>query len=686
MGERGKRDNVLYWLPNILLVLFAICITLIRLPEELETMTEDRLYQQPGAIPKEIKIIGIDEATLNELGPYSEWGRSLFVMLIEILNSDRNARPKVIGIDVIFTGTKATDEDTRFAEAVEASGNVILASKLETDTRVITSEGESKYALQHYIKDETTAYEALYNVSTSGFTNIILDEDGYVRRAYTYIETDKKTYKSFAYLIAEKITKSPERLSELPQIVEIPYYGKPGDFEVIPLSKVLNGTVPANYFADCVVLVGAYEEGLLDSYRVPIDHSGQMYGVECHANAIWAFAEQNQIQKCPLFVEALLAGSIAALFGIIMRKRKLRTSVFTMLGVIIIYPVTARLFFDLTNIKCSIIYIPIAIVVEFFVLLILRYIEVQKKRTDEMQDMLFSMADSMAVAIEGRTPYNANHTKNVAKRCLEMLDYINVLHKEKKTDMHFSDKDKKQLYLAAMLHDIGKMDVPLKVMDKSTKLGSMEETLRSRLEIIKLNLKVDTLTGNIPDTTADEQISLINDFLENLDGYNCGRPLGDDEWNLIDKLGAMVYHSEEGEEIPFLTEDELKNLHIKAGTLSEKERNIMQSHVVYTDKILSHIRFGEDYKDVRAMAANHHELLNKKGYPNGIGADQLDVMTRILTIMDIYDSLIADDRPYKKAKPIGVAFDILDEEACAGKIDKDLLEIAKALYYKEGQV
>lgn len=684
MDKRGKINIVPHWLPNVLMVLFAVCITLLRVPEELEIMTEDSLYQQLSAIPEDIKIIGIDETTLKELGPYSEWDRSLFIKLIEILNSDCNAKPKVIGVDVIFTGTRDTDEDLRLAETVAKSGNVILASKLDIDTRVVVSENEGEYSLQNYIKDEITAYEALYNASASGFTNIILDKDGYVRRAYTYIKTDEKIYKSFAYLIAERITESPKAMSELPQIVEIPYYGEPGDFEVIPMSKVLDGTVPADYFADSVVLVGAYEEGLLDSYRVPIDHSGQMYGVECHANAIWAFAKQKRIYNCSVFIEALLAGLVAALFGILARKSRLRTSVIAMLGIIIIYPVIARLFFDLTNIKLSILYIPIAVVVEFFVFLILRYVEEQKKRADEMQNMLFSMADSMAVAIEGRTPYNANHTKNVANRCLEMLDYINDMHKKKRTEMYFSDKDKNQLYLAAMLHDIGKMDVPLKVMNKSTKLGSMEEPLRSRLEIIMLKLKIDALTGNVSKEKSEEQIGVINTFLERLEGYNCGRPLKEDEWEFIDRLGTMVYTSEDGEEIPFLTADELENLHIKVGTLSDRERNIMQSHVVYTDKILSHMQFGEDYKDVRTMAANHHELLNAKGYPNGIGADKLDVMTRILTIMDIYDSLIADDRPYKKAKPVGVAFDILEEEAQAGKIDKELLEIAKELYYKEG--
>ena len=143
------------------------------------------------------------------------------------------------------------------------------------------------------------------------------------------------------------------------------------------------------------------------------------------------------------------------------------------------------------------------------------------------------------------------------------------------------------------------------------------------------------------------------------------------------------YEEENGERIPYLTEEEKADLRIPSGTLSDDERTIMQSHVVYTDKILSHMVFGEQYKDVCAMASNHHELLNGQGYPKKLSDKDLSVMTRILTIMDIYDSLIAEDRPYKKPKSVAVAFQILDEEAKAGKVDAELLEYAKALYLKE---
>lgn len=666
-----------------MLTLAAVILTAARIPKELEQTAEDELYQKADIIPDNIKIIAIDETTLAKLGPYSEWDRAYFAELIEILNADEQAKPLVIGLDVIFSGTNRSESDSRLVRAAESAGNVVLASKLETDTRAVRAENGEGYVVKPYIRGEVTAFDELSAVCESGFTNLILDDDGYVRRAYTAVSDEERTYKSFAYLIAEKAAGENGALEALPKVAEIRYTGNPGEFETIPMSKVLYGTIPAGYFKDSITLIGAHEEGMLDSYKVPIDRSAEMYGVECHANALYAFLENRLIKPAPAWAELLIAAAVAAALAVLMRKLGVLAGLIAAAAVSAGFPFAALAVFNLTSVRLSVIYIPLGAVIEFLLFVLIRYVELQKKRADEMQQMLFSMADSMAEAIEGRTPYNANHTKNVASRCLELLDYINQKHREGKTDLHFSKKDKNQLYLAAMLHDIGKMDVPLEVMDKPTKLGHHEAPLRSRLEIIMLRLRCDALTGAIPQEKADEQITQIQTFLDKLGLYNCGKPLEAEDWAVIDKMSASVYSGESGGELPFLTPQETADLHIRAGTLSDDERRIMQSHVVYTDKILSHMHFGEEFCSVRAMAANHHELLNGRGYPNGIGADKLDVMTRILTIMDIYDSLIADDRPYKKAKPNKVAFNILDEEAQAGKIDKELLAIAKELWLKE---
>lgn len=680
--KKNKMNKLLSFLPVVMLTALAVVITVLKFPQELEIMAEDGLYQRPGVAPNNIKIIGIDEQTMKELGPYTQWDRSVFADIINKLNSE-GSKPKAIGIDIIFSGEKSQEGDKALVEAVRQAGNVVLASKLETDTRLVKDKNGKEYFYQGYIKEEITAFEELNNVAQPGFTSLILDSDGYVRRLYTSINSDGKTYKSFAYALAEKLSETPEKLTELPEVVEIPYVSQPDEFEKVSFSMVKNGEIKPGYFDDCIVLIGAYEEGMFDSFKVPIDRSRQMYGVECHANALWAFSQNKQIKTPPLRVEALISAIIAFAFGMVMKSFRIRNGFITLLFVVFAYPLGILFVYNLTSVKLSVLYVPMAVLIEFLAFVLIRYVQTQKKRANQMQKMLFSMADSMAEAIEGRTPYNANHTKNVARRSVEMLDYINLMHKQKRTDMHFSKNDRDRLFLASMLHDIGKMDVPLEIMDKPTKLGALESPLRSRLEIISLKLQNDKLSKAVPDETADEKIALIEEFLDRLDGFNCGRPLKDSELEFIDSFEKQSYTSQNGEVIPFLTKEESDDLHIKAGTLSDKEREIMQSHVVYTAKILKHMHFGQEFRNVREMASNHHELLNAKGYPNKIAGDKLDTMTRILTIMDIYDSLIADDRPYKKAKSVKVAFDILDEEAEAGKIDKELLEIAKEIWLNE---
>ena len=47
----------------------------------------------------------------------------------------------------------------------------------------------------------------------------------------------------------------------------------------------------------------------------------------------------------------------------------------------------------------------------------------------------------------------------------------------------------------------------------------------------------------------------------------------------------------------------------------------------------------------------------------------------MMTICDIFDALVAWDRPYKKSVPVEKALHILSDEAGSGKLDKDLLSL-----------
>uniref|UniRef100_UPI004055D00E CHASE2 domain-containing protein n=1 Tax=Acetatifactor sp. TaxID=1872090 RepID=UPI004055D00E len=679
-----KRDKRQFFLTFLMAMGIAIVVGLASANgflQSIENMVADSLYQRAGAIPNDIKIIAIDEETLLRLGPYSDWDRSYFAELINILNASEETAPKIIGMDIVFSGSNGAEGDALLADAAQKYENLVLASSLTVDSYLYKDNGN--YYTAQYVSGEGKPYDELAVVADYGFTNAIFDEDGFVRRTYTRITSEydgeRNVYDAFAYSIASKLGVAKEYAPQ----VEIAFTSKPGEFETISMADVLDGRVPADYFKDCIVLVGAYEEGMMDSYRVPVDYSKEMYGVELQANYIHTFLNDRIIYDINIYLQFFITVAIVALYAYYAFNTRMRNTLIGMLAVVIAYILIAIGIFQISSYKMNLLAVPMGAMLAFLVSVLYKHFEMQKKRIAEMRDTLFSMAEAMAEAIEGRTPYNANHTKNVAKRCVEMLDFINQKYREKKTELHFSKADKQQLYLAAMLHDVGKMDVPLEVMDKPTKLGNRERELRDRLEMIGLRIENDALRGYITRDVADAQIAKIHTFAESLGAFNCGRPLKEDEWAIVNEIAESVYIDKDGGKIPYLTKEEIDDLHIKAGTLSDNERSIMQSHVVYTDKILSHMQFGEQFKDVRAMASNHHELLNGKGYPKGIREEEIDTMTRILTIMDIYDSLIADDRPYKKPKSVKVAFEILDEEAEAGKVDKELLQFAKELYLKE---
>lgn len=101
----------------------------------------------------------------------------------------------------------------------------------------------------------------------------------------------------------------------------------------------------------------------------------------------------------------------------------------------------------------------------------------------------------------------------------------------------------------------------------------------------------------------------------------------------------------------------------------------MQSHVVMTDKLLSQIHFSRELSHVREWAASHHEYLAGDGYPEHLSGDEIPPEVRILTIIDIFDALTADDRPYKPGMPPEKALSVLKDMAeKENRLDKALVE------------
>ena len=287
----------------------------------------------------------------------------------------------------------------------------------------------------------------------------------------------------------------------------------------------------------------------------------------------------------------------------------------------------------------------------------------------ELKDQMWSFTEAMATAIDERTPYNATHTRKVALYCSKIVDYINELHEKGEEDDFFSENRKEQLVMGAFLHDIGKMAVPLEVMNKATRLNGKEKEIEARLNMFKLRAKIMMLEKTKDTSWYEDFEEKVGQALKVVQNANTAGFLNDDLREEMEKVFSYELLGE-----PFFTEDEKHCLSIVKGTLTEEERKIMESHVVITDHILSKVHFNKSFKNAPVFAAQHHECLNGKGYPKGLKADEIPTESRIMAVADICDALLATDRPYKKPLPREKAFEIMRDMANEGRIERKYVE------------
>lgn len=295
--------------------------------------------------------------------------------------------------------------------------------------------------------------------------------------------------------------------------------------------------------------------------------------------------------------------------------------------------------------------------------------------TKQIKELLQSFVEVLTTAIDERSHYNANHTRNVVTLTDNFITFINQCHETGETPLWFSKEERDKIIMAAWLHDVGKFITPLEVMDKATKLGTNEQLLLMRLEKIYYLEKCRYLSGELSEEkwkALDKDIKYTKEFCIKLNT----KPTTDEDVVEIEKISKKV-SIENGKEIPWLSEQEKECLLIRYGTLTATERRIMEDHVVITERLLSKIHFTGEYADVPKLAISHHEKLNGKGYPKGIKGEEMSMAARVLQIMDIFEALTSKDRPYKKPMSRESAFEILTTMADSGEIDHHLLMLLR---------
>ncbi len=295
----------------------------------------------------------------------------------------------------------------------------------------------------------------------------------------------------------------------------------------------------------------------------------------------------------------------------------------------------------------------------------------KRRYSNKLISLIDSLIEALSVAVDERSHYSGNHTRNMVRLGESFLDWLD------RSDHPWKfDSQKRHAFLMSIwLHDVGKMSIPLEIMDKATRLGDRLEQIEVRFRQMHFLDRIAYLEKRIDREEWQRREIIRNEWMEAIRRINSSAFLSEEDHALLWELEKQHYTEEDLTEKPVLTKDELNCLSIRRGTLTDEERAVMQSHVMLTRKILEKIDFPEDYMVVREWASCHHELLNGNGYPEKRAGDEISNEIRLLTILDIYEALTSRDRPYKKSIPPEKALKILESMAEEGSLDRDILEL-----------
>ncbi len=291
----------------------------------------------------------------------------------------------------------------------------------------------------------------------------------------------------------------------------------------------------------------------------------------------------------------------------------------------------------------------------------------------EMKDLFDAVIRVMAAAVDAKSHYTGNHIQRVAIFNTMLAQAVHDIADGPLAGVQFTEQDMEAIRIAGWLHDIGKITTPVWIMDKATKL----ETLMDRMELVETRFRLirELLARQPDDPDLATRLTELDAALDAVRRANVPAENTDPELLArVQEISRRTY-ADDGVERPYLTPDETENLTIRRGTLTEEQRRVMQTHVDWTNRLLSHIPFKGHLADVPVFAGQHHERLNGRGYPDGAGRDRIPIQSRILAIADLYEALSARDRPYRRPMSKEEIVAVLRDSAARDEIDGDILEV-----------
>jgi len=310
-----------------------------------------------------------------------------------------------------------------------------------------------------------------------------------------------------------------------------------------------------------------------------------------------------------------------------------------------------------------------------------------------IEQLFEGFVTAAVTAIEQRDPTTFGHSGRVATMTVGLAEVVDRDSSGAYRLVNFTRQQLREIRYAGLLHDFGKVGVREQVLVKAKKLYPPDLTLiRSRYAFVRRSAeaeyhrqRADWLERKGRDGYDAFLAQLDGEHRKELDGFegflktvlaaNEPSVLPEGSFEELVALAEREYTDIDGKSQPFLTDDEVRFLTIRKGSLDEAERLEIESHVTHTYRFLLQIPWTKELSQIPLIAYGHHEKLNGRGYPRKVAAADIPLQTRMMTISDIFDALTAADRPYKRAVPLARALDIMAAEVKDGMLDAELYRL-----------
>jgi len=280
------------------------------------------------AVPQDIVIVGIDDASLAALGRWP-WPRTVHARLLDVLTA---AEPRAVGLDLMFSEP-------------DLQGDAVLAAAMRRNARVVLplrmaplQSGDPMVSLP--VPPLAAAAAGL------GHLHVELDSDGVARSIFLREGFGTVLWNHFSLALLRVAGEAGTLLPgpgepagdgapgwwHREQHYLVPYAGPPGHVRRVSYLDVLEGRVPSASLRGAIVLVGATAPGLMDAYPTPVSsQDALMPGVEISAQALGALREGRGLRAATPWEAALMTLAAVAIAAAALRFAPPRAAIAAML-------------------------------------------------------------------------------------------------------------------------------------------------------------------------------------------------------------------------------------------------------------------------------------------------------------------------------------------------------------------